>query len=68
MAIAAFYAGAFALCVLGSLCLRHTSPYTRVGGEKFVMRTKRRLLGQLLLVVAGLCLAVAIIAQAANSP
>jgi hypothetical protein len=63
-----FYLGAVLLCVLGSLCMRNTSPYTRAGGEKFEKRGKRRLLGQLLLVIAGLCLGVAIITQLASMP
>jgi hypothetical protein len=63
-----FYLGAAALCVMGSFCLRHTSPYTRAGGAKFEKRTKRKMLGYLVFVVAFICLIVAVIAQLANSP
>jgi len=64
----AFYLGAVALSILGLLCLRHTSPYTRAGGDKFEKRGKRRLIGYLLFVVAGLSLIMALIAQISNAP
>jgi hypothetical protein len=63
-----FYICAVAFCGLGWFCMKNTSPYTRAGGAKFEKRGKRRLLGQLLLVIAGLCLTVAIITQLANMP
>jgi hypothetical protein len=63
-----FYLGAVALCVIGSFCLKNTSPYTRAGGAKFEKRTKRKMLGYLVFVVAAMCLIVAVIAQIANSP
>ena len=68
MNIIMFYLGAVVLCGLGSLCLRNTSPYTRAGGAKFEKRGKRRLIGYLLFVVAGMSLIMALIAQISNSP
>ena len=68
MSTIAFYLGALLIFILGCLSLKNTSPYTRAGGAKFEKRTKRKLLGLLLIVVAGIFLVMAIIAQIANTP
>lgn len=63
-----FYLGALVFCGLGALCLRNTSPYSRAGGDQFVKRGKRKMLGYLLFVVAFFSLGMAVIAQLANHP
>jgi O-antigen/teichoic acid export membrane protein len=54
------YVLAFGLLGIGGFMMRHTSRYSRTGGEEFERRMKRRVIG-IVLVIAGimfLCLAV----------
>ena len=52
---------AFALFGLGWLLKRRTSPYTRVGGDAYTRRRKRKLIADIVLIAAGIVLAMALL-------
>jgi hypothetical protein len=54
-----FYFGAASLYAAGILCLRHTHPYSRAGGDGYLRRDRRRMLGRILFIAATLCLGMA---------
>ena len=62
-----FYLGAATLGAAGTLCLRRTNPYSRVGGEGYLRRDRRRSIGRMLFFAAGICLAMALIIQNVES-
>jgi hypothetical protein len=61
------YVGAVGLYGMGALCLRHTSPYSRAGGDHYLRRDRRRLIAMVMLVAATLCLATGLMIQAVES-
>jgi uncharacterized membrane protein len=63
-----FYLGAITLFGLGSLFIRHTSPYTRKGGAEYEKRKKRRLIGVALLIVAAFILVIGLLSQFSSIP
>ena len=62
-----FYLGALGLFVLGSLLLRNTSPYSRVGGVTYDKRRKRRSIGVILLFAGAILLGIAVLRQFVSS-
>lgn len=49
-----FFLGAIALIALGALVLRNTTSLARIGGMQFERRRRRRMIGRVLLVSAGI--------------
>jgi uncharacterized membrane protein len=58
-----FYLGAGGLFVLGVLCMWHTSPYTRAGGNTYERRRTRRIAGVLLLIAGAIILGLGALNQ-----
>jgi hypothetical protein len=61
------YLGAFGLFGLGSLLIRNTSPYSRLSSTEYARRRKRKILGEMLLIVGALLLGLAMLAQFVSS-
>jgi len=59
----AMYFVALGLFVLGFLFMRNTSPYSRAVGAKYKRKKRRKLIGELVLIMGALVLVMAIIAQ-----
>jgi hypothetical protein len=66
MNILVFYLGALSLYGAGAFCLRHTSPYSRAGGDDYLRRDRRRLIAKTLLALATLSLATGLLVQLIN--
>ncbi len=58
-----FYFGAAGLYAAGAFCLRHTSRCCRAGGDGYLRRSRRRIIAQVLLTAATLCLGMAAMIQ-----
>ena len=58
-----FYLGAAALFGLGALCIRKTSPYSKVGGTTYERRRTRRVIGEILLIAGALLLGLGLLSQ-----
>ena len=63
MNVIVFYVGAVSLYGAGAVCLRHTSPYTRSGGDHYLRRDRRRLIAKTLLAMATMALTIGLIVQ-----
>jgi hypothetical protein len=57
------YVLAFGLLGIGGVMMRHTSRYTRAGGEEFERRMKRRVIGIVLLIAGIMFLGLAVLNQ-----
>jgi hypothetical protein len=55
------YVIAFGLLGMGGVLLRHTSAYTRVGGDEYERRMKRKTIAIVLLIGGGMFLLLAIL-------
>ena len=62
-----FYLGAGGLLGTGVLCFMNTSPYSRIGGDEYEKRKKRRLIGQVFFIMAVLFFGLAVLTQLASS-
>jgi hypothetical protein len=62
-----FYLGALALFGLSTVLIGETSPYSRSVGPTFERKRKRRLVGQIVLVMATLSLGIGVLAQFVSS-
>jgi hypothetical protein len=58
-----FYLGALGLFGLGSLLIRHTSPYSRSGGAKYERKRTRKIVGVILLIAGVLLLGLGVLRQ-----
>jgi len=58
-----FYFGAAGLYTVGAFCFRHTSRCSRAGGDGYLRRHRRRIIAQVLVTAATLCLATAVMIQ-----
>ena len=64
---AVLYVGAVGLFVVGALCIRHTSPFSRAGGTNYERKKQRKIVGEILLIAGALVLGMAVLAQLASS-
>ena len=62
-----FYLGAGGLFGTGVLCFRHSSLYIRAGGVKYERRKQRRLMGQILFILATIFFLLALVTQLFSS-
>jgi len=58
-----FYLGALALYGLGASCIRNTQRYSRLGGDRYLWKEKRRVIGVILIVMATISLGTGILSQ-----
>jgi hypothetical protein len=63
MNVMVFYFGAVGLYGAGAVCMRHTSPYTRSGGDHYLRRDRRRLIAITLIALATMALATGLLVQ-----
>jgi hypothetical protein len=57
-----FYLAAMVFYGFGAYFIKNTNPYSRSGGDNYLRRDKRRLIGKTLLALATLFLAIGLIA------
>jgi hypothetical protein len=58
-----YYIGAIGFFSLGALCIRNTSPHSRVGGTVYERRKTRKIVGEILLIAGALMLGMAFLSQ-----
>ena len=64
---AVLYVGAVGLFVVGALCIRHTSPFSRAGGTNYERKKQRKIVGEILLIAATLLLGLAMLSEFISS-